>query len=376
MTPMWKKPLLCSFEATLSPKLTFPEDGLCDISFFQALEKNHAFLQGKGGEYDVALNAFLTNAAKQQKTEHGVSLDYNYYVATMNILKKPAAKKTIKELWAKKIYHWAYLNAEVYDLKVDNMTRLFEILKEIKRMIDQTIKPRLPHYVVYTGSLSSTYRSYIETNAIKNILWIDGLAVCSHFIDDDRRWINGRMMPPTFWAKPKSVKDKAVYTYNMHTAHKGLKSIADQEMNHTAFYFTASMAGRRYIPEKAYAYLGTMQASLEKLFVDVTAYCKNDKYKYGFEEKGVIGSYYSSEKEKRFITFDDSKALGMKFCKGKKSLIDVNYGFLVYNVEMDDPTNKCGKGAYWRVKFLRRLAEFFRDNFTTPDSFKECLKLT
>ncbi|XP_065295657.1 uncharacterized protein [Dermacentor albipictus] len=77
MTPLWKKPLLCSFEAPLSPNLTFPEDGLCDINFFQALEGNHTFLITKGGDYEAAFDTFLAKAAKQNESEHGVGLDYN-----------------------------------------------------------------------------------------------------------------------------------------------------------------------------------------------------------------------------------------------------------------------------------------------------------
>ncbi|XP_075526715.1 uncharacterized protein LOC142558469 [Dermacentor variabilis] len=169
MTPLWKKPLLCSFEATLSPNLTFPEDGLCDINFFQALEGKHTFLKDKGGEHNAAFDAFLANAAKQNKTEHGVGLDYNYHGATGKVLKEPVATKTIQELWGKKIYHWAYLNPQVYDLTADNITHLFEILKDIKWKIDMTIKPNRPHYVFYTGSLTTAYRTYIETKAIKQV---------------------------------------------------------------------------------------------------------------------------------------------------------------------------------------------------------------
>ncbi|KAL1440219.1 hypothetical protein MTO96_009527 [Rhipicephalus appendiculatus] len=44
---MWKKPLICMFEATFKPGLVFPEDGVCDLSFFGALEKNHAFPEGE-----------------------------------------------------------------------------------------------------------------------------------------------------------------------------------------------------------------------------------------------------------------------------------------------------------------------------------------
>ncbi|XP_049513866.1 uncharacterized protein LOC125941021 [Dermacentor silvarum] len=298
-----------------------------------------------------------------------------YNAVAMQILKEPVAKKTIEELWGKKIYHWAYLNAEVYDLKLENMTRLFEILKDIKWTIDRTIKPSRPHYIIYTGSLTSAYRTYTETNAIQNVMWLDGMGVYTHFFDDDRPWAEGRIMPPTFWMRP-NLTDMAVYSYYMATAHKNLRKIADQELNHTAFYFTATMAAKQYTPEKDYAFLSTMEPRTDKLYVDISPYCKNAKYTYGFQEKEVVGSFYMSKEEKKFISFDDPKALAMKFCKGKKDLIDVDYGLIAYNVEMDDPTNKCGKGAYYRVKFLRRLAEFFRDNFTMPTSLNECMKLT
>ncbi|KAH7991045.1 hypothetical protein HPB51_026471 [Rhipicephalus microplus] len=77
VTPMWKKPLICMFKATFDPGLLFPEDGVCDLSFFGALEQKHAFLKDEAGEYNAALDAFLAVAGKQYKTEHGVSLDHS-----------------------------------------------------------------------------------------------------------------------------------------------------------------------------------------------------------------------------------------------------------------------------------------------------------
>ncbi|KAH7957928.1 hypothetical protein HPB51_028112 [Rhipicephalus microplus] len=205
---MSKKPLICMFKATFDPGLVFPEDGVCDLSFFGALEQKHAFLKDEGGEYNASLDAFLAAAGKQHKTEHGVSLDHSCHLKTAEVLKDPVSKETVKKLWGKKIYHWGFLTTDVYRVTEVNMTLLFEILK----------------------------------------------------------------------------------------------------------------------------------------------YCKNTNYEFGFQESEPIAPYYVSQKERRFISFDDSSSLGIKLCKGKKKLLDTNYGLIVYSTEMDDPTNQCGKGVYTRVK--------------------------
>ncbi|KAK8768305.1 hypothetical protein V5799_015232 [Amblyomma americanum] len=72
--PLSPNSMLCIFGATLDPKMTFPEDGLCDYSFFQAVEKEGLFLEGNSG--GASLDAFTATAAKHSKTEYGISLDF------------------------------------------------------------------------------------------------------------------------------------------------------------------------------------------------------------------------------------------------------------------------------------------------------------
>ncbi|XP_049513891.1 uncharacterized protein LOC125941027 [Dermacentor silvarum] len=125
---MWKKPLLCSFEATMSPDLVFPDDGVCDISFFQAHEENHTLLRGEESEYDAAFDAFVKAAAKQTITEHGVSLDCHNYNNSAEAMKEPASTKTIKELWGKKMYHWASMNTYLAVAK-EMLITLYHVMK-------------------------------------------------------------------------------------------------------------------------------------------------------------------------------------------------------------------------------------------------------
>ncbi|KAH7938719.1 hypothetical protein HPB51_028762 [Rhipicephalus microplus] len=204
---MWKKPLICMFKATFDPGLLFPEDGVCDLSFFGALEQKDAFLKDEGGEYNASLDAFLAAAGKQHRpnTESAST--------TPEVLKDPISKETVKKLWGKKIYHWGFLTTDVYRVTEVNMTLLFEILKNL---------------------------------------------------------------------------------------------------NDTTFYITVTMATKRYIPDENYAYKAEMLPSKETLEVPIMNYCKNMNYEFGFQESEPIAPYYVSQKEGRFISFDDSRSLGIK----------------------------------------------------------------
>ncbi|XP_075730584.1 uncharacterized protein LOC142772270 [Rhipicephalus microplus] len=371
---MWKKPLICMFTATFNPGLLFPEDGVCDLSFFGALEQKHAFLKDEAGEYNAALDAFLAVAGKQHKTEHGVSLDHSCHLKTAEVLKDPVSKETVRKLWGKKIYHWGFLTTDVYRVTEVNMTLLFEILKSLKTMVQEEIKPNRAHYYIFTGALASLYGTTLVTRLLKTVVWLDGIGFLGHIVEDDRKWSSGRMMPPTFW-EDLNMPDHA-YRYNLRTAHKGIRHLHAQHLNDTTFYITVTMAAKRYIPDEIYAYKAEMLHSKETLEVPVMNYCKNTNYEFGFQESEPIAPYYVSQKERRFISFDDWRSLGIKLCKGRKKLLDANYGLIVYSTEMDYPTNQCGKSVYPRVKFLRKLMNFFRQNFTSPNSLETCHQLT
>ncbi|XP_077497549.1 uncharacterized protein LOC144108145 [Amblyomma americanum] len=103
-------------------------------------------------------------------------------------------------------------------------------------------------------------------------------------------------------------------------------------------------------------------------------YCKNSNYEFGFSDRNPVAPFYSSAKEKKFIAFDDSRSMAMKFCQGKKDHTSVKYGIAVFDVELDDPENKCGMGAYSRLKSVKKLFDYMNNNFTSPSDFEKCGK--
>ncbi|KAK8778229.1 hypothetical protein V5799_020431 [Amblyomma americanum] len=158
------------------------------------------------------------------------------------------------------------------------------------------------------------------------------------------------------------------------TGHEALDYLAKQPMNGTALFLSVTMAARRYTPGEKNAYLSEMLKSNETLLVDVVDYCKKGNYELGFSEKDPVGPFYSSTKEERFIAFDDSRSIAVKFCQGKKYRTSLKYGIAVFDVEMDDPENKCGEGSYARLKSIRKLVDYMNNNFTSPSGFSNCAK--
>ncbi|KAL1440218.1 hypothetical protein MTO96_009526 [Rhipicephalus appendiculatus] len=233
------------------------------------------------------------------------------------------------------------------------MTLLFNILKSLKTIVQEEIKPNRAHYYIFTGALAAAYGRQFVAQLLKTVMWLDGIGFLGHLIEDDRNWNSGRMMPPTFWEN-MNMPDHA-YRYYLRTAHKGVRLLHAEPLNGTAFYITVTMAAKRYIPDENYAYKAEMLPSKEKLEVPIMDYCNNTKYEFGFHESEPVAPYYVSEREGRFISFDDSRSLAIKLCRGRKKLLGIEYGLIVYSTEMDDPTNQCGKGGLPTSQLLKKI---------------------
>lgn len=77
---------------------------------------------------------------------------------------------------------------------------------------------------------------------------------------------------------------------------------------------------------------------------------------------------------KRSLTYEDAKSFRYKFCTMKKKLLDVKYGIIAVSINTDDTANICGKGEYHRLKTLRALVDFFKNDFKSEADVDKCIK--
>ncbi|XP_070396116.1 uncharacterized protein [Dermacentor albipictus] len=208
-----------------------PEDGLCELVFYQADEKGHAILNGSGGSFKANLELVVQAAANHTKTEYGLSFDYSSMTVTRELLSTDVARTTLEELWKKKIYHYAFLTLP-----------FFHVTKTLYRKV---------------------------------------------------------------------------------------------------FYYLKV--------------------------------CKNKDWSAGFREESPTGAYYANTKIHRMVTYDNERSFRAKLCKGKRLITAAKYGLAIYDVNLDDPGNVCGNGAYSRVRYLKKLMHFFIEKFNSANDYDECM---
>ncbi|XP_077497682.1 uncharacterized protein LOC144108289 [Amblyomma americanum] len=373
-TAMPYNSLICTLGANMTMRAVseLPEDGLCDFSFYQALEEKHAILSGRGGPHVASFSLVLKAASQHAKTEYGLSFDYDFSNVTQKIIQQRETRKILTGLWRKKIYHYAFLSLRFYDLDKTKYRSVFHILQKVKDILHGSLVPQRPSYFLVGEAFSKeAWISWAFSN-IRKRMHVAGAVVYGHLTYDDRG--KGAVMPPSFWNSTNI--NQSMYEFNLDSAHAALKDLPTKNLGYTQFFLSVSLAGRYYKPLKEVGMLeDNGYVTTDPLFVSIAQYCNDTDYTWGFHNTTPIGAYYENVKAGRIITYDDVTSLQKKLCRGKQLIPTVKYGLAAYHADLDDPANTCGDGAYPRLRFLKKLLHFFNEKFLEAKNYDECLIL-
>ncbi|XP_077489436.1 uncharacterized protein LOC144100335 [Amblyomma americanum] len=375
MKPMPYDSLICVLNANMSQKLVseLPEDGLCDFSFYQADETEHAILKGPGGPFAASLELIVRAAAQHTKTEYGISFDYLAMNDTQALLSTNVARAALADLWGKKIYHYAFLTLAFTRISQKIYRKVFYYLKGVNKDLHKGLKPPRPcYYLVGETFYVEAWINYAFNN-IRERMHIHGAVVYGHLLMDDRG--KGKILPPTFWNS--TLYNGKFYKYNLDTAHWALSELPKRKLGYTQFFLSVTTGGRYYTPtkdDKLEILARNGYVTNEPLFIDIGQVCKDKDWSEGYHEENPMGPYYANPKIERVVTYDDERSLREKLCTGKKRIPKVKYGIAVYDANLDDPRNVCGNGAYSRLRFLKRLKGFFNEKFLGASDYYECLR--
>ncbi|KAH6922037.1 hypothetical protein HPB50_007744 [Hyalomma asiaticum] len=149
-----------------------------------------------------------------------------------------------------------------------------------------------------------------------------------------------------------------------------------QELGYTRFFLSVTTGARYYTPASGAKYemlVDNDYSENEPYYIDIGKVCKNKDWSSGFRNESPIGAYYTNTKIHRIVTYDDDKSFRAKLCKGKSFIPKRQYGFAVYDANLDDPGNVCGDGAYSRIRYLKKLMTFFNTKFTDTSAYYECM---
>ncbi|XP_070396113.1 uncharacterized protein [Dermacentor albipictus] len=350
-----------------------PEDGLCELVFYQADEKGHAILNGSGGSFKANLELVVQAAANHTKTEYGLSFDYSSMTVTRELLSTDVARTTLEELWKKKIYHYAFLTLPFFHVTKTLYRKVFYYLKDVSKILHKGLPPSRPcFFLIGETFVSEAWLNYAFNN-IRERMHVHGAVVYGHMTSDDRG--HGQVVPPSFW-NSTLILNKQTYAYNLDSAHWALGKLPQQKLGYTRFFLSVATGARYYAPVKDAKYeilAATYYNKDEPPYIDIGQVCKNKDWSAGFREESPTGAYYANTKIHRMVTYDNERSFRAKLCKGKRLITAAKYGLAIYDVNLDDPGNVCGNGAYSRVRYLKKLMHFFIEKFNSANDYDECM---
>ncbi|XP_054926383.1 uncharacterized protein [Dermacentor andersoni] len=288
----------------------------------------------------------------------------------------------IMNLWNQNISHFGYVDIGRLYVYGPSIERVLHVLKRVFEMLKGRQSVERPCYTLIVLPMNQ-HDTWLES--ITNIFRTSGhtpdaLIGLAHLAEAD--FYSGyacRILPPLFLQLPsipaKFQKDN-YYRYNMNTTHTNLKIFATRERPSSALFVTVPMFAKWYTYFYDEYTFGTEcgDTDLPSIYGTVAQACRSQDCNTTFVTTPEMGVLTACIQNYTVLTYENDESYRYKLCIMKKNMTRVRYGFLAMDIDTDDPSNHCGLGGYARLQNLRRLLEFFKNNFTSPDDYEDCVK--
>ncbi|KAH6943232.1 hypothetical protein HPB50_017958 [Hyalomma asiaticum] len=345
-------PLLCTVSNRFNDESKVPPDGLCDMLFYDSLYRDDR--NPAGGPYDEGAERFLALPKRMNTTRIGVSFDVEDR-RFLNLRESwprvfvPGFRKGIDDLLRRGVSDFGILNIyKKYDLHRVLIPTYLSVLQRIyARVRTKKWKQNSTTYMVVGFRFNDSARTYPKIHQIIELIekwrWFKPslYVAVSHISFDDWKKKPCHIVPPTVFTFPENVTRRNIlYALALMDVMDHLRWTVDNNITiPMAISFT--LRARLYKPEN-------LERGPEAY--NVYQKCQN--------HKGVID-----------------------VCRAKEAYADIPFGIAAYDVEYDVAENGCPAqniraGDFVRLKTLKMLRDFMRNNFTDAGLLNECLSLT
>ncbi|KAH7974524.1 hypothetical protein HPB49_016413 [Dermacentor silvarum] len=334
--PMPRSPLICTFGDSTSAATVAPEDGLCDYTFFDSLQKQGG--NKLAGPFKQGFERFLAMTARHSKTEYGVGLDYGALGELQVLVEKRTAKDHLDNMFSRKLYHFGFVNTAFYYFNYDQLESMLKVLKKVSDLMDDRRSPTRPIYTVIAVALISTGWVDAAVNEFRRTFTPDALVSVGHYFSEDKNFVGCLAVPPTLLDMPPSED----YYYSLNTTHEAVKMV-DNKLPNMTKVVSVAMFGRWYRP----------------LYPDPEVVDKPGNYS-PLQACSMIP-------ENQIGNIAD-------LCHCKSRAKSLRYGLAAYNLECADGANRCQRGSYPRLRTLRDLLIFFEQTFSSSTDIDACVR--
>ncbi|KAL1437446.1 hypothetical protein MTO96_048934 [Rhipicephalus appendiculatus] len=203
---------------------------------------------------------------------------------------------------------------------------------------------------------------------------LDLLVVYGHLPIRDKNFPDCHMTPPTYMVKLNSSR----YTFNLATAHESMRYLHGENLpESTRLGVSVTMFGRWYKPRYPtslgnYSLMQPCGKFYSEQITSIAKACREKPYRRFHFDNVYRAPFSFNRQEEMLFTYDSVESLRSKLCEGKANLPEIPYVIAAFGIELEDWRDVCGFGAFFRLRFLKKLLNFLRHSDESPMDVTAC----
>ncbi|KAH7950241.1 hypothetical protein HPB49_021551 [Dermacentor silvarum] len=214
-------PLLCTYGMQTNQSTLFPDDGLCDLIFFDSACKDNKNLLSLPSSFSENMNTFLSAARSYRRTDFGVAFAYEYRFK-LRVDLKVTNPVPLEELWKWGICDFGIVDMPAFGVKYNDIQDTFTTLKELNAVAERKSDAIRPPYIVLGAVPLASVDDYVSK--MKNLFTPTLFISQGHYAFGDSHVPFCHVTPPTLLQKGVAWRD---YPYDLTEAVAALKKITD-----------------------------------------------------------------------------------------------------------------------------------------------------
>ncbi|KAL1424496.1 hypothetical protein MTO96_020134 [Rhipicephalus appendiculatus] len=330
--------LVCTYGPAITEASPFPEDGVCD---YTVLEEMPSTVPRDFGEpFPAGVQHFVETAATYEKTEFVAAFDYNLRKKTALASKDPSVKTHLRALFAKRVFHYGYINTDTYSFSKDDMALLMRILKRLTGYLEDKKTPDRPIYTFMSSAWSPFYDEVSASHVAevsRTILMPDMFISKAHIYEADSIYKDCKILPANLLKEPENLKDENVYFYTLYSALKhisDLDKLRNKGVKTVAFSVSVGLYGRWYHvntdnDESVQNYEpgdSCFWQFIPEQMAGIATVCKNPKYNDVLKSEEMSCSYVVDYKKAMTFVYDTPTTIKYKLCLSNRNVTGLQYG--------------------------------------------------
>ncbi|XP_070380407.1 uncharacterized protein [Dermacentor albipictus] len=357
-----RQTLLCTYGTRTNRSTLFPDDGLCDLIFFDSIYKENQNLRWATATFGGNLRRMLDVTSNYRSTEFGVAFAYENRASLRTELNKTSTTNPLEVFWSRNVPNFGIVDVPAVGAGYKEIAEVYRALRELSKAANKNPNLLKPPYIVL-GAVPINHGDFYGTQ-MRDVFVPTLFISQGHYAFGDSEMPDCKVVPPTVLQKTTLTPG---YTYDLGGATTALRQV--QIAGGSARWLVSvGMKGRW-----STAYDVTTPLSIGSRckhdvgavpFGNYAQVCRDPSLRTRLRYDDRYHAMETSDATKqRMFVYDNERGLCEKLCRVKSRNPQLRFGVAVYDLEYEDYADGCSDlnafGAFSRIKMVRRVVDYY-----------------